>query len=304
MNRLHREEGTVLLVVLVLVVLLTTLLGEFAFSTLVDLRTTESFRDRTRAYYLAKGGIRVGRMILQDDRNGYDAAGELWSQGISGYPVGEGQVSIAIEDLDGRINLNLLVTTQGNTDVVVKDRLLRLLVELDIAEGPELVDALIDWLDPDSDPEPKGAEDDYYESLAPVVPAKNGPLDDFGELSRVRGFSPDIIDRLAPHAAVRGSSLINVNTASAEVLTALADEMERETAETIIAARQATPLTSVARLKELPGLESRYGFIFRYLKVTSNTYRVHARAEVGGGISNLEADIRKKGDKILYLKVD
>jgi general secretion pathway protein K len=304
MNRLHRENGTVLLVVLVLVVLLTALLGEFAFSTLVDLRTTESFRDRARAYYLAKGGVRVGRMILRDDRNSYDGADELWARGISGYPVGDGQVSITIEDLDGRINLNLLVTAPGNTDVVVKDRLLRLLTELGITEGPELVDALIDWLDPDSDPEPNGAESDYYESRTPSMPAKNGPLDELGELSRVRGFSSDIIARLAPHVAVRGSSLINVNTASAEVLTALADEMDRETAETIVSGRQATPLTSVDRLKDLPGMESRYGFIFRYLKVTSSTYRVHARAELGSGVSILQADIRKKGDKILYLKVD
>ena len=45
-----------LLLVLVVVALLTSMLTDLAFSTLVDMRLTETFRDSTRAYYLAKGG--------------------------------------------------------------------------------------------------------------------------------------------------------------------------------------------------------------------------------------------------------
>ena len=67
------EKGMALLLVLVVVALLTSLLTELAFSTLIDLRLTETFRDSTRAYYLARGGVAAGRMILQEDRNQYDA---------------------------------------------------------------------------------------------------------------------------------------------------------------------------------------------------------------------------------------
>jgi len=304
MRRLRQESGTVLLLVLVVVTLLTALIGDFAFSTLVDLRMTETFRDRTKAYYLAKGGVRFGRMMLQEDDNDYDDRNETWAQAIIGYEVGDGVVSITIEDHDGRLNLNRLVTSQGNTDVVIKERLLRLFEVLEINDGAELTAALIDWLDPDSDPEDLGAESDYYQGLAAPYPAKNGPFDELQELLQVRGFTPERLKLLKPHVTIWGDQKVNVNTASRELLLALADEMESEAAEAIVSARQEEPLTGIRQLKELPELEQSYGFIFRYLKVTSSSYRVTAWAEAGSGISNLTADIEKDGNQILYFKVD
>ncbi|MEZ4485467.1 MAG: type II secretion system minor pseudopilin GspK [Syntrophotaleaceae bacterium] len=304
MRRLRQEQGTVLLLVLVVVALLTALLSEFAFSTLVDLRLAESFRDRTKAYYLAKGGIRFGRMLLQEDTNDYDGRDETWAQAISGYPVGDGVVSISIEDHDGRLNLNRLVTSMGNTDVVIKERLLRLFDRLEIGDGDELTAALIDWLDPDNEPEEQGAESDYYRGLATPYQAKNGSFDDLQELLQVRGFTAAVFKRLAPHVTIWGDRLVNVNTASRELLLALADEMETEAAEAIVSARQKTPLTAIRQLRELPELEQSYGFIFRYIKVTSSSYRVAAWAETGSGISTLTADIKKDRNQILYFKVD
>jgi general secretion pathway protein K len=304
MNRLRQEQGTVLLLVLVVVTLLTALLSDFAFSTLVDLRLAESFRDRTKAYYLAKGGVRFGRMLLQEDTNDHDSRDETWAQAISGYPVGDGVVSIRIEDHDGRLNLNRLVTSQGNTDVVIKERLLRLFDALGINEGAELTAALIDWLDPDDDPEDLGAEADYYQGLASPYPIKNSALDELPELLRIRGFSPELLKQIAPHVTIWGDRLVNVNTASRELLLALADEMETEAAAAIVGARQQTPLTAIRQLKELPELEQSYGFIFRYIKVNSSSYRVTAWAETGSGNSTLKADIKKDGNQILYFKVD
>ncbi|MGK2944706.1 MAG: hypothetical protein ACSLFC_08200, partial [Desulfuromonadales bacterium] len=107
------NRGMALLLVLVVVALLTSLLTDLAFSTMVDMRLTETFRDSTRAYYLAKGGINAGRMILQEDRNKYDSLDEVWSKGVINYPVGEGNVTILIEDQDGKLAINGLV--QGNS---------------------------------------------------------------------------------------------------------------------------------------------------------------------------------------------
>src|SRR5512139_590481 len=81
MTTRRHERGMALLLVLLVVALLTTLLVEFAFSTLVDLRLTETFRDSTQAYYLAKGGVAAGSMLLKEDRNRYDSLDEMWSQG-------------------------------------------------------------------------------------------------------------------------------------------------------------------------------------------------------------------------------
>ena len=45
----RRQRGMALLLVLVVVALLTSLLTDLAYSTLVDMRLTETFRDSTRA---------------------------------------------------------------------------------------------------------------------------------------------------------------------------------------------------------------------------------------------------------------
>ena len=86
---ISNQRGAVLLLVLVVVALLSALLTDWAFSTLVDLRLTETFRDSNRAYYLARGGVEVGRQLLRDDRNGYDTPGEMWGVGVPSYPVSD-----------------------------------------------------------------------------------------------------------------------------------------------------------------------------------------------------------------------
>jgi hypothetical protein len=59
---------------------------------------------------------------------------------------------------------------------------------------PELVDALLDWRDADDDPEPNGAESEYYEQLQPVgYMAKNGPFETVEELLLVRGFTGKVL---------------------------------------------------------------------------------------------------------------
>lgn len=303
MRPLGNERGMVLLLVLVVVALLTALLSEFSFSSLVDLRLAETFRDSSRAYYLAKGGVRAGRMLLQDDRNQYDGPDELWSQGVVGYPVADGTVSITIEDLGGKVDLNRLVTKLGNVDPVIKDRCLRLFTELGFDDPAGLVDALIDWLDPDDDPQPLGAESNYYQGLAHPYPAKNGPLDSFDELLMVKGFSPQVVKALAPHATVYGSDKINVNTASKEVLLSLSDQMDEDAANAIIDARTDEPFKTLQQVKDLPGMETLYGAIYLYIDVKSDTYRIHSQGQVGDGTRSVAAVVRKTGDLVLYQRV-
>ena len=251
MKILRQESGMVLLLVLVVITLLAALVTELAFSTLVDLRLTETFRDSTKAYYLAKGGVRAGSSILQRDSNSYDAPGdpaELWSQGIAQYPVGDGVVSVRIIDLGGMINLNALVNTNGsNVNPTVKDRVKRLFDNLGINEGETLTAALIDWIDEDDrvyiDPDTNratGAEASYYLQREKPVNCKNGPLESLEELQLVREFSAELVQRIAPYVTLYGNDKINVNSASAEVLMALSadPEITRDAAESIIARRE------------------------------------------------------------------
>ncbi len=315
------ERGMVLLLVLLVVVLLATLLVEFAYSTLVDLRLTETFRDSTQAYYLAKGGVNAGSMLLREDRNRYDSLDEPWHQGISNYPVGHGSISIRISDLGGKLAVNRLVEG-NNPQTVMVDRFYRFFSALDLdrkTDPAELTAALIDWLDSGDSTYRElrtdgrvmpvaGAESAYYRGLARPYACKNGRLHTLDELALVKGFTPELLRVATPHLAVNGEAAININTASLEVLMTLDPLIERPLAEKIVAHRASTPITALANLESIlpadvySALRTLEGL--GQLGVTSQRYRIEAEALVNDGHRRMVAEVEKKSSNLLYLKVD
>jgi len=316
-----RQRGMVLLLVLLVVVLLTTLLTEFAFSTLVDLRLTETFRDSTKAYYLAKGGINAGSMLLKEDRNRHDSFNEAWHQGVTGYPVGDGTVSIRIEDLGGKLAINSLVIGNDPQAAVV-DRFYRFFSALELpppADPAELTAALIDWLDSGTDSYREirvdgrsipvaGAESPYYQGLTPAYRCKNGPLHTLEELVNVKGFTPEVIKRITPYLAVNGNTQVNINTAGLEVIMALGAGIERSKAQKIIDYRAETPIDDLTQLESLlpPELFSALKTLgnLDLLGTTSNIYRIEAHASVNDGQRRILAEVDKLTSRVLFLKVD
>ena len=310
---LDNQRGMALLLVLVVVALLSALLTELAFSTLVDLRLAETFRDSTRAAYLAKGGVRVGQIILQEDNNNsitkkYDHPSEWWGTGVVNYPVGDGVVSVQIEDLEGKLNINRLILLSGEVNTVQKERFTRLLDELNITDpDPELlVASLIDWIDsnleeyPDG---PGGAEDNYYMGLEKPYHCKNDKLDSISDLILVRGFSSEIIKELSPFITTYGpptnNPTINVNTARPEVLYSWDNLVERRLIENILAARAEKPIVDRPELLTLMNEKAPTSFV-----ENSTTFRVESWGRVNDGVRAMEAIIRKTDGKLLYLKVN
>lgn len=316
------NRGMALLLVLVVVALLTSLLTDLAFSTLIDMRLTETFRDSTRAYYLAKGGINAGRMLLQSDVNNYDSLNEFWSKGVVNYPVADGySITIQIQDQDGKLAINGLVTG-NNPQTVMIDRFYRFLVAMeieDLAEPAELTAALIDWLDSGDSPyieihtdgldiPTAGAEESYYRSLPKAYQCKNGPLETLEELLQVKGFSPEIVKRISPHLSVNYMEKVNVNTASAEVLMSLSPEITRAVAEDIIDYRQTEPIKDIRQLEQV--LAPQYYIVLKTLAnlnqlgTTSRGYRIESSALVNEGSRRLVAEIDKQGNRLLFFKVN
>ena len=302
----NNQRGMVLLLVLVVIALLSALLSEFAFSTLVDLRLAETFRDSTRAEYLARGGIEAGRMLLQNDRNSFDAKTptELWSTGIQNYPVAAGDISINIDDLDGKLLLNKLVDLQGNPSQLYRERFVRLCSELALDNPEALADALIDWIDPDHEPQPLGAEDSDYLRQQPAYEATDGPLQDLDELSLVQGFNAKTVNLLRPHVSVFGSGRLNVNTASAEVLRSWDADSSLEI-DNLISSRAESPFQQLEELKDSIGLEA-FSALNRNLDltVTSTYYLINSQGRVNSGSRRLTAVVDKSKDALLWQKVN
>jgi general secretion pathway protein K len=317
MRVLRQEKGMVLLLVLVVVALLSALLTEWAFSTHVDMRLTETFRDNTKAWYLGKGGVEAGRMILQNDINAWDHPSELWGQGVPGYPIGEnGSVFITIEDLDGKLNLNTLVDA-GNPDTVMIPRLYRLFDILGLQSPGDLTAAVVDWIDEPGNVYDQifldnnvtlpvtGAEDPYYQGLDNPYPAANASMISIEELSMVRGFTPEVLAVVLPHLSVNGSANLNLNTAGAELLQAWDRDVSTQAIDEILLSRETAPFESTNDVKNILTLDD-WTALNRNIDLTvaGDTFRITSLGRVGDGARQVTAVVSGNGKDIYYMKVD
>jgi general secretion pathway protein K len=200
------------------------------------LRQVENLDAQAQARWSARAAINWGRAVLEEDKRDVDHNGEQWAVQPPPFEAEGGELVGSMRDAQGLFNLNNLVrngkVSQG--DVVV---LTRLMIQLNI--DPNLINALLDWIDGDSEvSHPGGAEDMHYLALDPAYRAANRALSDINDLYRVRGFGQDSIERLRPFvAALPQPTTINVNTAPAEVLAALCAGLQLTDAKALVEQR-------------------------------------------------------------------
>lgn len=281
-----------LVLALAVIALLVSLVVDFSYTMMVDLTLAANLRDGQKAFYVARSGVELAKHLLQKDDPAFDALDEDWAL-LPEHPGflsadDEGRFKVTIEDEAAKIPINKLITgDKDKVDLVVRAQLERLfeLLELD----PELIDPIIDWLDPDNNPQPFGAEDAYYQSLPSPYPCKNGPLDALEELLLVKGMTKEILygteekQGLIHFLTLFSDGKININTASVEVLASLSDKIDNVTAQAIIDYRQKNPFQEIKYddIKSLPGMTLE---IFNDIKdqcdVKSSTFSLRVEGQV------------------------
>lgn len=230
---LCRRQGGVALITAVLVVALaSTAAVAMVARQQVDIRHTGNLLEAEQALLYAQGAEDWAAQILKRDRkdNQGDHLGEDWAIVLPPLPVDGGQISGAIEDMQGRFNLNNLIENDDASALDV-ERFRNLLLALGL--DPDLSNALVDWMDADDQARyPGGAEDTLYLNRERPYRAANRLLASPSELRLVEGFTPEAVALLLPHvAALPGRSTLNVNTASATVLRSLSDQLKAQDAE-------------------------------------------------------------------------
>jgi general secretion pathway protein K len=237
------ERGVALILALFVVTLLVALILEFDVEARREYREAAAFRDNFKASILTRHAVKAAGILLRQDAlkdkqtgEKFDALTDLWAMPIKNFAVGDGLLNAQITDERGKFNLNDLRAT-ANDPIKFKattDRARRLFELLQL--NPDLVDTLIDWTDQDDNPRPAGAESTYYQSQRPAYRAANDRLQSVADLRLIKGFTPEIIDRLSRYVTVHpldGSAPINLNTADilviqsldADITTAMASEI-------------------------------------------------------------------------------
>ncbi|PHQ35624.1 type II secretion system minor pseudopilin [Rhodopirellula bahusiensis] len=83
-------------------------------------------------------------------------------------------------------------TASEDSDVSTENIAVTLLMTLP-GMDVTIADAILDWIDEDTEPRENGCEDEYYTSLATPYAAANGPIQTVEELLLVRGVTPQLL---------------------------------------------------------------------------------------------------------------
>lgn len=310
MRAIRPLKGTggmaLILTILVVALLTITVFGLFHHSW-IQSALAASFRDETKALYAARSGQMAARLILVEDAKNNiprDALTDEWAQGAIPIPFGEGEyVFVTMTDESGKLDLNQLTTGRGYPADRWIEMFRRLLVLLEL--DPALADAAVDWLDANSEPLPAGAENPYYQSLKDPYPAKNGKLDSIDELALLKGFTPEVINRLRPYVTAWSDGKINVNTAPSQVLLALDENMTEQMVRQIERVRAEKPFNSPADIKRVPGMADIYPRVALSIDVKSGLFSVEAASTFNETTKTIRAVYRRSaaGTETLYYKV-
>jgi general secretion pathway protein K len=256
----HDERGVALLLAILVLALLVALILEFDSDARREYREAAAFRDNFKATVLMRSAVQAARAVLQQDHlrdkqtgQMYDSTTDLWAFPITKYAIGDGVMTAQIEDERSKLNLNDLATAgDPNSKKTKVLRVKRLFALLQL--NPDLVDAIVDWVDADDIPEAAGAESVYYQSLRPSYRAANAPLQTVRELRLIKGMTPEIVDKLLQYVTVYpqdGESRININTADLLVLQALDPRISQTMAGEIIQSRPYKTIVELDRVSSV-----------------------------------------------------
>ncbi|UCC56332.1 MAG: type II secretion system minor pseudopilin GspK [Gammaproteobacteria bacterium] len=245
------QRGVALVTALLVVSVVTVVAVAMATRQHIDVRRTGNLIHGEQAYDYALAAESWARVVLRRDAedSDYDSLEEDWATALPPIAVEGGLVDGAVEDLQGRFNLNNLANVQGQgegegegagpgadqgADIAYYKRLLDTL-GLEAA----LADTLVDWIDADINVRfPNGAEDEYYLLLERPYRTANRMLVSVSELRLVKDYDQRAIELLLPHVtALPTETSINVNTATPIVLQALNAELSESDVSSLIADR-------------------------------------------------------------------
>jgi general secretion pathway protein K len=250
-------RGFAVIVAMLVVALAASVAGFMAWQQSLWVRQAENLSNLAQADAIARSAGRWLQMMLAEDvadgNNKYETL--LLSGALPAVPVENGQAAVRMVDMQARFNVNNLIAGDkaSATDVAAFRRLLE-----SVGLVPDLANAVVDWIDTDGEPTfPGGAEDADYLALNPPYRAANQPLLDIEELSRIKGFNADALAKLKPFvSALPAPSQINLNSVSAEVLSAYVPKLSLIEAQDLVATRDAKPFKDTGDLlQRYPGLE-------------------------------------------------
>jgi general secretion pathway protein K len=258
MSRPLQQQGTALLLALLIMAMASILLLNIQQRLALDLARSESLAASLRASEYVAGLEALAGKALREDQDRepeLDTTNSPWAQQLPALPIPGGVVSGSLTSMDGRFNLNSLLDSNGEDDPAARQTLERLLANLNLPSL--LADRILDWIDSDNIPRPQGGEDQFYLSRQQPYLSANQPLAHFSELLLIGGMDAETLQILQPHVSVLPPRRrrINVNLASVPLLMALSPLITEQMAQELHQQGRAA-YRNVAEFQSAPVLQS------------------------------------------------
>ena len=258
-----RQKGLAIITVMLVVALMVVLLSFLTERQHLLIRRIANQNVAEKGYQYALGVSAWGQRVLHEDQNrAVDYLDEDWAKFGREPEIGDDEyqefsldsslqedepelptvdfgsdveLEYKIIDLQSRYNLNNLANTGDDITREQKLIFLNLLTVAGIEESDtrvKLYNALRDWLDEDSSSVGEATESPHYGSKDVSYYAADQRLVSLAELSFVEGYTKEIINQLRPHVTVLpvDYARLNINTASADVLSSLSPNPVVDTA--------------------------------------------------------------------------
>ncbi len=223
-----RPRAIILPVVLILIALLSLTMAGFIFFVRAEAEGIMAFTDGQQARLVGESGLEEVIALLRDDLHNaaawYDVPETfrhalVWAEDYERdsdpveemgsrrdylereVPTPAWRFSVVAARYDGpedtmRFGLtpeSAKLDLNHASDAQLELLFTPLLLDLQVENAPELIAAILDWRDEDSEAREGGAENEYYNDLEPAYNAKNGPFDTVEELLLVKGITAAVL---------------------------------------------------------------------------------------------------------------
>ena len=294
MKRLHlhtKQQGIAVISAMLIASLVASISAYLLFQHQILINQIENHFSASQARWMSSAAVEWSRAILAEDAKlgTVDHLKEPWARRLPATPFETGTIKGFISDQQAFFNLNNL--SRGTTDVQAFKKFIS-----DAGGNAGAVDALVDWMDPDFEVTlPNGAEDNAYIAQAAPYKTANQQLTEVGNLSRVIGFTNEMLVKTAQYSVVLPEPTpINLNTASAEVLGLALPELSQFEVGSIISQRNTQPFESTGEVIQFLG-DKQAKISENRIAVGSRYFLVNTQAHYGKTIVNATTLLKRDG---------
>ncbi len=298
---LSKQQGVALMIVILVFALVSILAVGMYNRQSIFVQTSATLFAQSQAYEYALASEIYGRRLLKadwdEDKEDNEFVDDLEQvQNAIVVPVEEAILEAQFNDMHGKLNVNDLVALDGSPNPLMVTRMKRLLNRL--ALETVKVDAMIDWLDENQEPNDfEGAEDGEYLVADPPYRNAGQRFQHVSELYLLAGVDRSEIDKLLAHVSVlpQGRAAINLNTATPEVLQSLVEGLADQVADDLVAAREEKVWKTVDEFKQEPFLKG-MNFDDAYLAVHSEFFEIATRISLSDRVVSLVSLLHREPD--------